>query len=104
MKESDLAARFRSEFLKIFPGALYHKIGDFPGGSLRPFDAFAIWDGDFFCFEFKVRHGRLLPHQQYFLALAKSNGAKTFVVRTGEYAKVLGHLKKFKEEKNHGTS
>ena len=80
MKEKDFASRFREVFMKKNPDYFYYKIGDSPGGSLKPFDSFAICNGRILCFEFKVGHNKVKKHQRIFLDIAAKNGAHSFIV------------------------
>lgn len=58
----------------------WHKIADTPGKTGRkPFDAFAIWLGNIFVFEFKRTKGKLEKHQLDVMLKATKCGGRAFM-------------------------
>ena len=89
MTEREKLSKLTAAVKKALPDIFWYKIPDTRIGHKKPFDVFAMCDGDTFAFEFKAPKGVLAEHQKEALLTAASNGCCACVVTFLDNPKML---------------
>ena len=80
MTHTLLIEKFKRQLEKQLDEYFFYVLPNPHGASLRPFDAFLLYEGKFYAFEFKVKKDKLKKHQKYYLSKIRKSKCFTGII------------------------